>query len=404
MPDAWRAYLDLALGLTEAPRKKAQQVAGELLNRGGATAGQVQGLVEELLSAGIANREALTNIVRYEVDRALGRVGLATADEVSDLTSRVHELERRLREAQARAGTAEPGDAARPEKPAVVTPRSTEPPGVAETPSSPGSSRSAGSPVKKAVAKKAIAKKAVKAKPNAMPAAGTEPAGVLGNAAAVSAPAAPIEPEPSPAPVKRSPAKRAAAKQAPAKQAAAKQAPAKQAPAVEQAPGKRAPRKAAGGPAAEVAEASGVVAPGKRAPRKAAGGPAAEAGGAPRAVTPVFVEPAAVAPMAKQAVAKRAPAKKAVSKPSAAESPEVQRDVSADEGTGTLPGTEPRDVSAGQGTVKLPGAAPRKSAARKATPRKVTGTPAATATKTPRVPTQPKPATESVSRTENPEA
>ena len=82
MQDAWRAYLEMALGLTEAPRKKAQKVAGELLNKGGATAGQLQGLVEDLLSTGVANREALTNIVRYEVDRALGLVGLATADEV----------------------------------------------------------------------------------------------------------------------------------------------------------------------------------------------------------------------------------------------------------------------------------------------------------------------------------
>jgi polyhydroxyalkanoate synthesis regulator phasin len=107
MPDAWRAYLEMALGLTEAPRKKAQQVAGDLVNRGGATAGQLQGLVEDLLSAGLANREALTNIVRYEVDKALGVVGLATAEEVSELTTRVRDLEKRLRDAQARAAAAE---------------------------------------------------------------------------------------------------------------------------------------------------------------------------------------------------------------------------------------------------------------------------------------------------------
>src|SRR4029450_12956227 len=109
MPDAWRAYLEMALGLTEAPRKRAQQVAGELVNRSGATAAQLQGLVEDLMSAGVANREALTNIVRYEVDRALGVVGLATAEEVSDLTDRVRELERQLRQAEARASAAEAG-------------------------------------------------------------------------------------------------------------------------------------------------------------------------------------------------------------------------------------------------------------------------------------------------------
>src|SRR3982750_3111328 len=106
MQDAWRAYLEMALGLAEAPRKKAQKVASDLVNRGGATAAQLQGLVEDLMSAGGANREALTNIVRYEVDRALGVVGLATAEEVSELTSRVRDLEGRLRDAQARAAAA----------------------------------------------------------------------------------------------------------------------------------------------------------------------------------------------------------------------------------------------------------------------------------------------------------
>src|SRR4051812_39379044 len=109
MPDAWRAYLEMALGLTEAPRRKAQKAAAELVHRGGATAAQMQGMVEDLLSAGMANREALTNIVRYEVDRALGVVGLATAEEVSELTSRVRDLEKQLRVAQARAVAAERG-------------------------------------------------------------------------------------------------------------------------------------------------------------------------------------------------------------------------------------------------------------------------------------------------------
>ena len=109
MQDAWRAYLEMALGLTEASRKRAQKVAGDLASRGGATAAQVQGLVEDLMSTGMANRAALTNIVRYEVDRALGLVGLATAEEVSDLTGRVRDLERQLRDAQARAGTAAVG-------------------------------------------------------------------------------------------------------------------------------------------------------------------------------------------------------------------------------------------------------------------------------------------------------
>src|SRR3954467_4254790 len=112
MADAWRAYLEMALGLTEVPRKKAQQVAGELVSKGGATAVQLQGIVEDALGAGMANREALTKIVRFEVDRALGVVGLATADEVTELTDRIRDLERQLRLAQDRLSDAGSGRSA----------------------------------------------------------------------------------------------------------------------------------------------------------------------------------------------------------------------------------------------------------------------------------------------------
>ncbi|MGY3520930.1 hypothetical protein ACVMYR_32015 [Micromonospora sp. PTRAS2] len=147
MQDAWRAYLGLAMGLTEAPRKKAQDVVRRVVGSGEATATQLQALAEELVSTGAANREALTKLVRFEVDRALGAVGLATADEVAELTRRVHELERQLREA--RTGPAEPA----PQSPA---PQASAPqPPAAEPSASPA-------PVaKKAVAKKAVAKKAV---------------------------------------------------------------------------------------------------------------------------------------------------------------------------------------------------------------------------------------------------
>ena len=183
MQDAWRAYLEMALGLTEAPRKRAQQVAGELVNRGGATAAQLQGLVEDLLSTGVANREALTNIVRYEVDRALGLVGLATVDEVSDLNKRVRDLERQLKDAQARATAAEDGEAA----PAAVVPPA------------------------KTVAKKAVARKAA---PNAMPAAAAQTTNTMPAAAGPTTPpprkvakkAAPAKG--TPAPIKGTPGPR----------------------------------------------------------------------------------------------------------------------------------------------------------------------------------------------------
>ncbi|GGO22568.1 phasin family protein [Micromonospora parathelypteridis] len=172
MQDAWRAYLELAMGLAEAPRKKAQDVARRLVGSGGATAAQLQALGEELVTTGAANREALTKLVRFEVDRALGAVGLATADEVAELTRRVHDLERQLREARAAepasastaAGPAHAPTTAEPAHAPAVGPTEQADPTAAAQPGDAlvSSDGSAGAPVaKKAVAKKAVAKKAV---------------------------------------------------------------------------------------------------------------------------------------------------------------------------------------------------------------------------------------------------
>ncbi|MEH0975032.1 hypothetical protein V6U77_28250 [Micromonospora sp. CPCC 205546] len=193
MQDAWRAYLELAMGLTEAPRKKAQDAVRRAVGSGGATAAQLQSLAEELVSTGAANREALTKLVRFEVDRALGAVGLATADEVAELTRRVHELERELRDAKATLGgpspvPAESSSAGPAERSSggVAVPSSaglaaSAAPGAAE-PAVPTAAAPAAvatpAVAKKAVAKKAVAKKAVaKRAPSALAPAegGAEP-------------------------------------------------------------------------------------------------------------------------------------------------------------------------------------------------------------------------------------
>ncbi|MFG1677874.1 hypothetical protein [Micromonospora sp. NPDC049282] len=158
MQDAWRAYLELAMGLTEAPRKKAQDTVKRVVGQGGATAGQLQSLAEELVATGLANREALTKLVRFEVDRTLGAVGLATADEVAELTRRVHDLERQLREARTVPAPAAAGSSA----PAGADPAAS---GSRAEPAPAGASGDA--PVTKAVAKRAVAKKAIARKPAA---------------------------------------------------------------------------------------------------------------------------------------------------------------------------------------------------------------------------------------------
>jgi polyhydroxyalkanoate synthesis regulator phasin len=172
MQDAWRAYLDLALGFTEASRKQATKVARRLLGKGGATADQLQSMAEDLVKTSVANRESLVRLVRYELDRTLGRVGLATAEEVADLTSRVRDLEQRLREAEAAAASAAAhadvieeavgiDGTAQPAIPATTMPaKKAAPAKAAPAKAAPAKAAPAkAAPAKKAVVKKAVAKK-----------------------------------------------------------------------------------------------------------------------------------------------------------------------------------------------------------------------------------------------------
>ncbi|WP_279582147.1 phasin family protein [Fodinicola feengrottensis] len=112
MQDALKTYLAMATGLSDVSRKKAKAAAKKLAKRGGATVEQIQTLTEDLVSTSTNNRDALQKIVRLEVDRALGLVGLATADEVETLTSRVRDLERELAAAKSKITTTEAAAAA----------------------------------------------------------------------------------------------------------------------------------------------------------------------------------------------------------------------------------------------------------------------------------------------------
>jgi polyhydroxyalkanoate synthesis regulator phasin len=137
--DALKGYLALATGLTEVTRQRATAAAKALVAQGEAAAGSVSAVTEDLLAQSKSNRDAVTALVKFEVDKALGRVGLATAEEVNELTARIRQLEKELREAKKPAAKA----------PAAKAPAKTAPAKKA--------------PAKKAPAKKAPAKKATRA-------------------------------------------------------------------------------------------------------------------------------------------------------------------------------------------------------------------------------------------------
>lgn len=124
MRNAVKSYLALAGGLTEVTRQRATAVARALVEQGEATAGQVGELVEDLLAQSRQNRAAVSALVTYEVDRTLGRVGLATNEEVAGLLDRVRALEAEVRRLGSRLEQA----ATTPQSPAGSTASAGEPP------------------------------------------------------------------------------------------------------------------------------------------------------------------------------------------------------------------------------------------------------------------------------------
>jgi polyhydroxyalkanoate synthesis regulator phasin len=112
--DAIKGYLSLATGITEVTRQRARTAAKALVAQGEATAGQVQSLTDDLVAQSKANREAVVALVRFEVDKTLGRVGLVGKDEVDALQARIKVLEGELRKVR----TSEPAKPAATKAPA----------------------------------------------------------------------------------------------------------------------------------------------------------------------------------------------------------------------------------------------------------------------------------------------
>jgi polyhydroxyalkanoate synthesis regulator phasin len=178
MTDAWQAYIDLALGFTETSRKRATKVVKQMVGKSNATAGQVQSMAEELVNTGLANREAMVRLIRFELDKALGRVGLATAEEVGELTTRVRDLEEKLREAQGAPGAV---PATEPATPAPAPTRK------APAKRAPAKTTAAKAAPAKTAAKAAPAKTAAKAAPATKAEASAPVAAAAGTPAGTSA-------------------------------------------------------------------------------------------------------------------------------------------------------------------------------------------------------------------------
>ncbi len=106
--DAVRGYLQLAGGVTELSRQRATAAAKAMLSSSLApsevTKEQVASAAESLVATSRTNRDAIVTLIRAEIDRGLGRMGLSTSDEVAGLAERVRSLESTIREMQGTAG------------------------------------------------------------------------------------------------------------------------------------------------------------------------------------------------------------------------------------------------------------------------------------------------------------
>jgi polyhydroxyalkanoate synthesis regulator phasin len=110
--EAAKGYLALAGSLTQVTRERATAAARALVAQGGATAEQVSSLVDDVLEQSRQNREAVTALVRYEVERALARLGLGSDDEVRALVERIRALEADVRRLTRAAEQQRPAGAA----------------------------------------------------------------------------------------------------------------------------------------------------------------------------------------------------------------------------------------------------------------------------------------------------
>jgi polyhydroxyalkanoate synthesis regulator phasin len=152
--------MEMAYGLSKTSRKKAEKAVRELVGKSGAKASELQQMVEDLLATGGSNRDALVELIRTELDRALNRVGLAKAEEVAALRERVAELEASAAVGHAASPAADLAKAA-----PVASKKASSKPAAAPAAKPAATAKSAGAaksaPAKKAVtAKKTVAKKA----------------------------------------------------------------------------------------------------------------------------------------------------------------------------------------------------------------------------------------------------
>jgi polyhydroxyalkanoate synthesis regulator phasin len=199
--EALQSYAQLASGLTKTTREKALTTAKGLLDQAGlgdvaSDAGdRVTKLADELLATSKANRQLLTQFVDSEVQKAVGRLGLAKSEDIEELRAEIAAL-RTVNVAAMAAATAEPvtvppagtAAASAPKRPAKKAPAASRPAKKAAA-----TSTASRAPAKEATASKATTSKATASKATAKKATASKATGSKATAKKTAAKKAPAK-------------------------------------------------------------------------------------------------------------------------------------------------------------------------------------------------------------------
>jgi polyhydroxyalkanoate synthesis regulator phasin len=87
--DMLKRYLDAGVAFTKMSRGRAEGIINDLVKAGEVQRGQAQQRVDELVERSRRNTEQLVDMVRTEMRRQLGAMGLATKADIIRLERRI---------------------------------------------------------------------------------------------------------------------------------------------------------------------------------------------------------------------------------------------------------------------------------------------------------------------------
>jgi polyhydroxyalkanoate synthesis regulator phasin len=83
-PD-WKQLLEAGMQFTEMRRSQAKRIAQDLVSQGHIARDQVSSTVDELVELSRKRTDAISGMVRQEVQKQLGSLGLATKEDLAKL-------------------------------------------------------------------------------------------------------------------------------------------------------------------------------------------------------------------------------------------------------------------------------------------------------------------------------